>query len=159
MRKALKRHEDCRRKFIGRFERYGRKTNFKGWPEVTVLLVDIKFDEGRIATDHIWMNHTKQFKGLGDLRAGDLIEFHARVREYEKGYRGRRDEFDYDSKPTEVDYKLSHPTKFTIVEKGAGAIVPVPDFKPKKVEMYVPTKRIMQPPVPKDDPQRSLVDY
>ena len=43
-----------------------------------------------------------------DLREGDRVEFCARVKEYEKGYAGRRDDV---YKPVEIDYKLSHPTR------------------------------------------------
>jgi len=43
----------------------------------------------------------------GELKQGDKVEFHARVKEYVKGYVNYRDDID----ESEIDYKLSHPTK------------------------------------------------
>ena len=133
MRTALKNLEDCRMRFTGIFSRYGKKTNFKGYPEVTVLLLDIRFgDSGKPAADHIWLNHTKQFQALGSLRAGDTIEFLARVREYTKGYQGYREDVAMEN-PPRVDYKLSHPTKFRIVKHADGEIIPIPGNEAEKV--------------------------
>ena len=128
MRTALKPLDNLRREFTGTFERFGRKTRFKGYPTVTALLIDIKDSSGKTVTDHIWLNHTKQFQALGDLREGDIIEFHARVREYVKGYCGRRDDV-AEENPPRIDYKLSHPTQFKIIRKGKGEVVEVPDFR------------------------------
>ena len=44
------------------------------------------------------------FRDLGDMRHRDLIEFHARVKEYKEGYRGHRVDWDMDHKPIEIDY-------------------------------------------------------
>ena len=134
MRTALKPLDNQRIEFTGTFERFGRKTNFKGYPTVTVLLVDIKDSSGRNVTDHLWFSYTKSFQALGELREGDLIEFHARVREYIKGYRGHRYD-EIEENPPRIDYRLSHPTQFKIIKKGNGDIVPVPDFKPKPEPM------------------------
>jgi len=127
MRTRLKPLDNLRRIFIGTFERFGRKTNFKGYPTVTVLLMDIKDKDGKIATDHLWLGHTKQFQALGEMREGDIIQFHARVRQYVKGYRGYREDAQMEN-PPRLDYKLSHPTQFRIIKRGKGEIVPVPDF-------------------------------
>ncbi len=66
-------------------------------------------------TDHLWLNYTKGFQALGQLTAGDKIQFEARIKEYWKGYVGNRtDEFGLPlsmSHPPRKDYKLSHPTK------------------------------------------------
>jgi hypothetical protein len=106
MRKALQQIDGVRTRFIGTFSRFGIKNGYKG-PLRTVLLIEIMNESGKIITDHLWFNLTKGFERL-DLREGDRIEFFARVKEYEKGYVGRRDDV---YKALEIDYKLSHPTK------------------------------------------------
>lgn len=106
-RKTLKKMDGERLKFYGTFERFGTKNGYMGIQK-TVLLVDVKLAEtDQIVTQHLWFNLTKGFEKL-DLQIGDKVEFHARVKEYTKGYVGRRLEV---YKPIETDYKLSHPTK------------------------------------------------
>ena len=109
MREGLKRINGIRTKFIGVFERYGTKTNFKGYPEKTILLKNIK-QGSKIVTEHIWFSMTKEFEALGELKQGEIVEFCARVKEYYKGYAGYKEEVQWE-KPIEQDYKLSHPTK------------------------------------------------
>lgn len=115
MRVKLQEIEEVRDVFTGTFTKFGTKPN--GWhqPLKTVLLVDIKDAQGEVVTDHLWFNNTKGFDAL-ILAAGDQVEFRARVKPYEKGYRGwNRDEFD---SPIETDYKLSHPTKVRKLTQG-----------------------------------------
>jgi hypothetical protein len=101
-----------RKTFKGIFERYGVKTNFKGYSETTILLKDITDDNNKIVADHIWFNLTKGFEALGELKTGEIIIFDARVKPYIKGYKGRRYDEDYlNEHPIEQDYKLSNPTK------------------------------------------------
>jgi hypothetical protein len=109
MRKGLEKINGDRTKFMGVFERYGTKTNFKGYPEKTILLKNVK-QGSKTVTDHIWFSMTKGFEALGELKEGDIIEFHARVKEYYKGYAGYKEEVQWE-KPIGLDYKLSHPTK------------------------------------------------
>ena len=109
MRKGLEKVNGSRIKFIGIFERYGSKTNFKGYPEKTILFKDVK-NNSTVITDHIWFNMTKGFETLGKLKQGDIVEFYARVKKYYKGYAGFKEEIQWEN-PIEVDYKLSHPTK------------------------------------------------
>ena len=116
MREKLQKREGKRLKFSGKFERFGSKTGWKGFPEITVLLRDIRDSNGKEVADHLWMNYTKGFQKLGELTQGDVIEFYARVKKYVKGYRGYREELQWE-RPTEIDYKLSHPTKFRRVKK------------------------------------------
>lgn len=116
MRTNLKKLDNCRMKFTGTFERYGQKTNFKGYPEKTVLLLAIKDPSGKTVTDHIWFSLTKGLQSLGDLQEGHVIEFHARVREYVKGYKGYREDVMFEN-PPRTDYKLSHPTKFRLMSR------------------------------------------
>lgn len=108
MRKELKKIEEERKSFIGTFKRFGMKNGFKG-PQKTVLLVDIKDTEKKEVADHLWFNYTKGFEKLGELNEGDVIRFDARVKKYEKGYKGYRD--DVFNAPIRTDYKLSHPSK------------------------------------------------
>ena len=103
MRKELSKMEDERGSFIGTFKRYGTKTNYKGFPEKTILLVNIKSSSGKVVSDHLWFNFTKQFEKLGDLKDGDIVRFDARVKPYVKGYVNFREEIDH----RELDYKVT----------------------------------------------------
>lgn len=109
MRNELKDIEDIRGTFTGEFVRTGLKSGYRGELE-TLLLTNVKDSNNKVVTDHLWFNYTKGFKNLGELKEGDLIKFDARVKEYEKGYKGYRDDV---YKPIEIDYKLSHPTKLS----------------------------------------------
>ena len=102
----MKHIENERQIFTGTFVRFGEKTGYKG-PVSTVLLKDIHGDSGQILTDHLWFNLTKGFKALR-MKENDIIEFHARVKRYVKGYQGHREGV---YTPVEMDYKLSHPNK------------------------------------------------
>ena len=115
MRTKLKKFDNVRMRFKGTFERYGQKTNFKGYPEKTILLINVKDDANKQVTSHIWFNFTKGFQALGELEQGDFIEFHARVKAYVKGYRGYREDVMMENPPS-TDYKLSHPTKIGRLE-------------------------------------------
>lgn len=107
MREKLEEIKDVRGTFIGTFVREGTKRGYKG-DLPTILLKDITDIEGNFITDHLWFNYTKGFANLGKLNEGDKIQFNARSKVYEKGYKGRRDDVYY---PIEQDYKLSHPSK------------------------------------------------
>jgi len=114
VRSGLIRLEDIRKTFTGTFERYGTRTNWNGFSEKTVLLVDIKDLSGKKVTGHIWFHLTKGFNGLGELKKGTVIQFDARVKSYIKGYKGYREEVQWE-KPIEEDYKLNNPTKIKIL--------------------------------------------
>lgn len=113
MRKELAKALETRTRFTGTFAKFGLKNGYMG-PERVVLLTDIKDASGEITTDHLWFNYTKGFKSL-DLKENDTVEFVARVKTYQKGYKGYRHDV---HKPIETDYKLSHPTQLRIVMKG-----------------------------------------
>lgn len=113
MRKNLKNIEEFRGTFIGEFSRYGVKNGYMGI-EDTILLTDIKDENGKPMAKHLWFNLTKGFQSLGELKAGDRIQFNARVKAYWKGYKGRRWDV---YKPIEKDYKLSHPTKVKLINE------------------------------------------
>ena len=107
MRKELKNIDDFRGKFSGTFSRFGQKINWNGFPETTLLLINIKDSNNNIICDHLWFNLTKKFEKLGELKEGDNIEFEARVSEYYKGYINHREGIH----EKELDYKLSYPSK------------------------------------------------
>jgi len=110
MRQELQKIREQRKTFIGIFGRYGSKTNWHGFPETTILLIDIKDSNGKIITNHIWFKMTKGFEKLGELKEKDVIQFDARVKNYIKGYHGRKAE-EYGEENYEEDYKLNFPTK------------------------------------------------
>lgn len=124
MRKALnKLNHKKRYTFIGTFERFGKKTAFRGEDLTTVLLKDIHLkDDSRILTDHLWFNLTKGF-AQQSLLPGDKVQFDGRVDNYTKGYFGYRDDVYV---PQEVDVKITFPTKvFNLTH---------PVVKPKRVK-------------------------
>jgi hypothetical protein len=71
-------------------------------------------DTGKVVADHLWFTKTKGFEALGSLKNGDVIEFEARVTNYRKGYVNRKIGVNQRS----VDYKLSRPTKLSVVAPG-----------------------------------------
>jgi len=92
--------------------RYGTKQGWQGAVDETILLKDIKAAFGEPAADHLWFNLTKGFEALGKLQVGDVIRFDARVTRYQKGYFGRREDV---YKPAGIDYRLSWPTKVSLI--------------------------------------------
>jgi hypothetical protein len=111
MRKILIDSLGDRKKFVGTFVRLGKKKNYRGYSEETILLKDIKdVETGKIVTDHVWFAYTKSFQSIA-LLPGAQIEFVARIKQYEKGYRNVRYKIDNRT----IDYKLSHPTKISLV--------------------------------------------
>ena len=108
MRKDLTEYTDTRGTSQVRLLGWDRKNGYKG-PVPTVLLKDVKNVEGKVLTDHLWFNYTKGFQSLGELKEGDIVQFNARCKEYEKGYKGYRADV---YKPIEIDYKLSLHLKY-----------------------------------------------
>jgi len=107
MRKKLGEKEGERKKFKAIFNRLGKKVNFNGYSEDTILLTDVTdIETNKILTDHIWFSYTKGFEAI-KLSKGACIEFEARVVSYRKGYVNSKYKI---NKQTE-DFKLSHPTK------------------------------------------------
>jgi len=107
MRKSLAEEKGKRKKFSAIFERLGKKVNYNGYSEDTILLKNIiDMETGKVATDHCWFSFTKGFEKVS-LTEGTVIEFEARVKEYKKGY--VRKDLNINNRKT--DYKLSHPTK------------------------------------------------
>ncbi len=107
MRKALALEQDKRKKFKATFERLGKKTNYKGYSENTILLKNvIDLETNQVVADHLWFSYTKGFEALS-LTQGVVLEFEARVKEYKKGYVNRA----LHMNARKTDFKLSHPTK------------------------------------------------
>lgn len=111
MRKRLANDKDERKKFRALFARFGKKVNYKGYSETTVLLTDITDAEtNHIVTEHLWFAYTAGFE-KANIREGMRIEFEARIKEYTKGYVNKK----YGINNRKKDYKLSHPTKIRII--------------------------------------------
>jgi hypothetical protein len=107
MRKGLVKEIGKRKKFTAVFSRIGKKLNFKGHSEETILLKNIAdLATGIIVADHIWFAYTKGFVKAA-LQLGDTIEFEARVKEYHKGYVNRNYGINHSAK----DLKLANPTQ------------------------------------------------
>lgn len=113
MRKNLGNINGSRTRFRATVKRFGSKKNYHGYPEPTILLIDVAFAEtDKQASDHIWFTVGTTIKKLG-LKPGDVVEFDARVGEYIKGYVNRREYIDNRT----LDYKLNRPTKFAVIQK------------------------------------------
>ncbi|MBI3219055.1 MAG: hypothetical protein HYZ44_06060 [Bacteroidetes bacterium] len=107
MRKELAKVEGERKKYKAHFERIGKKINYKGYSEETILLKDIvDVETALIVADHIWFTYTEGFV-KARIQPGDAIEFEARSKSYAKGYTNKA--LKISNKAT--DYKLSNPTK------------------------------------------------
>ncbi len=108
---GLRDREGQRLRFRGTFERLGRRRNWHGFDEPTILLRNVcALDDGAAVTDHLWFPSTNGFEALGPLAQGDVIEFDARVTRYEKGYRGWRADVAAECPPS-WDFRLSRPTR------------------------------------------------
>ena len=113
MRIKLAKENGTRKKFSAIFSRIGKKTNFKGYSEETILLKEVKdLESNEIITDHIWFTYTKGFEQI-NLQQGVVLEFEARIKEYKKGYVNTS----YKINHSKTDYKLSYPTKIKISTK------------------------------------------
>jgi hypothetical protein len=107
VRKKLQQVHDQRRTYTAIFVRKGLKSSY-GYLKETVLLKDVTdIETEEVVTDHLWFNLTQGFY-LCFLKPGDIVSFVARSQPYLKGYC-----HDYQT----VDYKLSFPTKVTVVQR------------------------------------------
>ncbi len=107
MRKELAKESGQRKKFKALFSRIGKKTNYKGYSEETILLKNIvDVETNKMVADHVWFSYTQGFEKVS-LVEGTQIEFEARIKEYKKGYVNPRLNINNNT----TDYKLSHPTK------------------------------------------------
>jgi hypothetical protein len=115
MRKNLEDKIGQRKKFRAVFTRFGKKVNFNGYTDTTILLNNIiDIESNLVATDHHWFAYTKGFE-KAQLKEGDLIEFEARVKIYKKGYVNRKLAINN----RQSDYKLSHPGNVMVIKNSA----------------------------------------
>jgi hypothetical protein len=111
MRKELGQRSGTRKKFRGVFARFGKKVNFRGHTDMTVLLTHIvEADSSKPVADHLWFAYTKGFEDA-KISEGVTVEFEARVKAYQKGYVNKKAGI----KNQKQDYKLSHPTRIRVV--------------------------------------------
>jgi hypothetical protein len=111
IRKALAARDGERKKFHAVFSRFGKKINYKGYTETTVLLTKIvDLESGDVVADHLWFTYTSGFE-KANLEEGVPIEFEARAKEYAKGYVNKK----YGINQRKKDFKLSHPTKIKVL--------------------------------------------
>jgi hypothetical protein len=111
MRKVLSQENGNRKKYRAVFSRFGKKTNYNGYSEDTILLTKITdVEKNETVADHLWFSFTKGFESI-QLTEGTVIEFEARVKEYSKGYVNSR----YKINNRASDFKLSNPTKIKVI--------------------------------------------
>ena len=104
---AAKFKENEREKYKATFKRFGNRSGYKGVIR-TILLLDVIDRYHNLVTSHLWMDCGKQFDKL-NLSEGDFVQFHARVKTYQKGYQGYN-EYGEEGFST-IDYGLCYPSK------------------------------------------------
>jgi hypothetical protein len=115
MRKNLEDKIGQRKTFRAVFTRFGKKINYNGFTDITILLTNILDTETNfLVTDHHWFAYTKGFE-TAQLKEGATIEFEARVKMYKKGYVNRR----LSINKRQSDFKLSHPTHIRVINDTA----------------------------------------
>ena len=113
MRKELGKQVGERKKFQATFVRFGKKINYHGFGEDTVLLKNVvDLQSNKIVTEHLWFPYTKNFQQI-PLTEGTHIQFEARIKKYTKGYKSSKYKIDQ----RREDFKLSHPTKISLKER------------------------------------------
>ncbi len=118
MRNNLRQLKGQRTRFCGRFKRYGVQPKLVLPPERTFVLEDIQTAAGVILADHLWFSLNQSFASLGELQEGQVIEFDARVTEYEKRlFQGKPERRMARSGSGGTDYRLSYPTNIRIVQE------------------------------------------
>jgi hypothetical protein len=93
--------------FYATFEGYGVYRKNNGILGFSILLLTLKDNNGRILTNHIWINNISGFKDIEGLNSGDQIQFTALVKMYRKGYQGLKIETRI-LKPPRIDYGLEN---------------------------------------------------
>ena len=78
-----------RTRFRAVFVRYEKKSTLRGAVHITVFLRAIReISSNAIVAEHLWFTRNKSIEALGDLRAGDEVEFDARIWSYPKRRHG-----------------------------------------------------------------------
>ena len=113
MRKNLEDKVGQRKKFKAVVSRFGKKVNYNGYTDITILLTHIvDIETNKLVTNHQWFAYTKGFEQV-QLKEGDTLEFDARVKAYKKGYVNRK----LSINQRQSDFKLSHPTKIRVIKQ------------------------------------------
>ncbi len=107
MRFNLEGLEGKRLSFTAMFWQYGTFRSVRGAGR-TILLKFVRSTDGKILSDHTWINYTSSFDAVGEFQQGDLVSFDASVGKYMKGYFGERIE-DRLNHPAREDYRLKYP--------------------------------------------------
>ena len=107
MRHNLQSLEGRRVTFTATFGQYGSWRSH-GIAGRTILLMDLRLPDGRMAAQHLWINDLAGCDAVGDLVPSDRVRFSARVRSHIKGYLGERID-DRLWRPLRVDDALAHP--------------------------------------------------
>ena len=95
MRRNLQTYDGRRLRFNGKVATFSKKSGYNGSPQ-TILIKNIKLHKNQEdVADHVWLETGKWSRSL---RPGDQIIFDAKVRLYQKNYRGKRN--------STYDYKL-----------------------------------------------------
>jgi hypothetical protein len=113
MRKRLAEDAGLRKRFRAEVDRFGKKINYKGYSEKTILLkriADVETDE--IVADHLWFTFSLTFE-KANVQEGSTLEFDARVKDYKKGYVNKKIGINQRKK----DFKLSNPTKIIVIQQ------------------------------------------
>lgn len=110
MRRKLAEEVGLRKRFKATFARFGKKVNFNGYSETTLLFTSIiDIQTSQLVSDHQWFSYTKGFEKI-NFKEGVVIMFDARIKEYNKGYVNRQ--LNVNNRKT--DFKLSHPTNIAV---------------------------------------------
>jgi len=107
MRINLEGLEGKRFPFTAIFWQYGFFRSARGVGR-TILLRFVRNMDGKILSDHMWINYTPSFDAVGEFQQGDIVSFDASVGKYIKGYFGERIE-DRINHPAREDYRLKYP--------------------------------------------------
>lgn len=109
MRKELKKLNGKRLMFSAVVHGFGTR-HFKDKEIPTILFREVyELSSEKLVADHLWFTKGKAWSNLS---VGSKVQFEARVKEYEKGYKGSREVLDA---PVTTDYKLERPTKIELL--------------------------------------------
>ena len=114
MRIHLEGLEGKRLPFTAIFWQYGIFRSVRGAVR-TILLKFVRNKDGKILSDHMWINYTPSFDAAGEFQQGDIVSFDASVGKYIKGYFGERIE-DRLNHPAREDYRLKYPHNVKKIE-------------------------------------------
>lgn len=92
--------------FTGVFERYGTRPG-AAHDVPTVLLTTIRLNGKQLVMLNLWLDLTKDFRRLGELKPGDKLKFSGRVAPYINDYQGEKTTA---FSATSVGYQISYPS-------------------------------------------------